>query len=1084
MESNFSFLEKEYPVLSKLGSLAEAYLYSDPNSCLVKMGMFSENLVKIMMTLNGLILPPNLDNTNANNIRILKRNGFLPREIDDILYAVRRARNDAAHDNCDDSAKCETLLRMMHKLAIWFMQSYGETAFKVAEYVQPQKIPCAAELQKLLADKEAEIARLTEQTASIPAQKMSARERVKRAAKATINLTESETRVIIDAQLRKAGWDADTDNIRYSKGARPQKGKNLAIAEWPTDSEVGIGGWADYAFFAGSKFVAITEAKRKFADIPSVIDNQCKEYARCVKKEHAEYQAGEWGPYKVPFVFATNGRKYLKQLDTKSGVWFLDLRDSANIPRALQGWMSPDGLIEMLEKDTEAANKRLGERPDDQLADSGGLALRPYQLNAVRAAETAIRDGKKSVLLSMATGTGKTRTVMGMIYRFLSTGRFSRILFIVDRNTLGEQAQDFFKDVKVDDLLTLNQIYNIKELGDKGFDKETKIQVATIQSLIQRVMYGSDDEPALSVSDYDLIIVDEAHRGYILDKEMSDEEQLYRSQDDYVSKYRTVIDYFDAVKIALTATPALHTTEIFGPPVFTYSYREAVVDGYLVDHDAAYNIITKFNTEGIDYNKGETMVLYDPVTGEVTNSAELEDDVNFDVDTFNRQVITESFNSITLKEISNHLDPEGEGKTLIYAVDDQHADLIVKLLKEIYAPLGVDNDAIMKITGSIYNGSQKKINEMVRRFKNERYPNIVVTVDLLTTGIDVAQITSLVFMRRVKSRILFEQMLGRATRLCPEIGKTHFDIFDAVRIYESLAPVTTMKPVSVDTDETFEDMLDGLVVFDDDAQINNMVERILARMQRRKRRLTGELADEFIRAASGNTADQFIKDVRSMNPRDARAKLLGSKNIFGVLDKVPRDTRTVIISDKQDELRVQTRGYGNGQEPGDYIDSFKEFINNNMNEIAALSIICTRPKDLTRAELKSLRLELDSHRFTEQQLNSAWKDDRNEDIAADIISFIRRLAIGSALVSHEKRIKGAVEKLRRNHNFTKMQLRWLDRIEAALINETVIDREVFDSGAFKDYGGYAKMNITFDNNIDEIILELNKYLYEDGGKSA
>ena len=122
----------------------------------------------------------------------------------------------------------------------------------------------------------------------------------------------------------------------------------------------------------------------------------------------------------------------------------------------------------------------------------------------------------------------------------------------------------------------------------------------------------------------------------------------------------------------------------------------------------------------------------------------------------------------------------GEGKTLIYAVNDTHADLIVKILKEIFEPCGVDNDAIMKITGSVGGGNKKKVLEAIKRFKNEKLPNIVVTVDLLTTGIDIPKICNLVFIRRVKSRILYEQMIGRATRLCEEINKTHFKIYDCV----------------------------------------------------------------------------------------------------------------------------------------------------------------------------------------------------------------------------------------------------------------------------------------------------------------
>lgn len=152
---------------------------------------------------------------------------------------------------------------------------------------------------------------------------------------------------------------------------------------------------------------------------------------------------------------------------------------------------------------------------------------------------------------------------------------------------------------------------------------------------------------------------DEAHRGYILDKEMTDEELLYTDQKDYQSKYLAVIDYFDAVKIALTATPALQTTQIFGEPVFKYTYREAVIEGYLVDHDAPHELKTKIGTEGIHYKSGDTVTMYDPVTGDITNSELLDDEtLDFDLDSFNKQVITEGFNRAVLKEIAQDIDPE------------------------------------------------------------------------------------------------------------------------------------------------------------------------------------------------------------------------------------------------------------------------------------------------------------------------------------------------------------------------------------------------------------------------------------------
>ncbi len=1082
MKSNFSFLEERWPLLTSIGMIAERYIYTDSNSCFIKLGLFAESIVRLIFVLDH-IAEPQVDNTHANRIKILKNEGLLPKDIDDILYALRKTRNKAAHDGYESTEQAMILIQFAYKLGGWFMQTYGDWDYKPVAFVKPDALANNVDLSAVNKRQEEKIKELTEtikQTISDD-KLISIADRRKQSISSAekINLSEKETRYLIDEQLRQVGWEADSLHIRYSKGIRPQRGKNLAIAEWPTDSMVGGRGFVDYALFVGTQLVGVVEAKRHLTDVPAVIDYQCKEYAQKIKVEHAEYRIHQWGDYQVPFLFATNGRKYLKQLETKSGIWFLDARKPTNLAKALQGWPSPQGLLELLAQDIDKANQVLANTSYDLLSDKDGLNLRDYQIKAIQSAEQAVAEGKQTVLLSMATGTGKTRTILGLIYRLIKTSRFKRVLFLVDRTALGEQAQDVFKEVKLEDLMTLDEIYNIKGLEDKEIDKETKIHVATVQSLVKRILYA-EGESMPAVTDYDLIVIDEAHRGYILDKEMGEEELLYRNQEDYVSKYRTVIEYFDAVKIALTATPALHTTEIFGTPVFNYTYREAVIEGYLVDHDAPHTLKTKLALEGIRYCKGDIVALYDPVTGEITNSHELEDELSFDIESFNRRVITESFNKTVLEEITKYINPDGQGKTLIFAVDDAHADLIVKLLKEIYQEYGVDRDAIMKITGSVAGGNKKKVLEAIKKFKNEKYPNLVVTVDLLTTGIDVPEISTLVFMRRVKSRILFEQMLGRATRLCSDIDKTHFEIFDPVGVYESLEPLSTMKPVVANKGATFADLINGLEVLETEAQKKNQLDLIIAKLQRAKRKVSSQLLEHFIDLSGGQNPAQFIETLQTLTTEKAQDHILEHKRLFELLNEGGYNPgKATVVSFKEDELLYHTRGYGNAQKPQDYLEEFKRFVEDNKDKIAALNIVCTRPKELTRETLKSLKLELDRNRFTEVQLNSAWRELRNEEITADIITFIRRLSLGSPLISHEQRIKNAVNKLKQNHRFNKMELDWLGRIEKHLLNESILAVDTFETGAFKSKGGYKVINKIFGNKLAEIIAELNDYLYDD-----
>lgn len=1075
---NFIFLKSHWEDLAKTGELAESYVYSDPNTSMMKQGMFAERLVKYMLAYDG-IAEPHDDNTHANRIQLLRRNELLPRDIDDTLYVLRKTRNAAAHSLDDDLGRAKDNLRLTFDLGVWFMQIYGDYDFQPKAYAEPVDLAVRAEaLEKENSELEAKYAALEAEFEVIrnEGKPDSGRKETAYQKAANVHLSEAQTRELIDEQLRRAGWDADTQKLRYSKGSRPEKNTYKAISEWPTDSNLGNRGYADYALFVGETMVAVVEAKKMDTDVFGALNTQAKDYAKNIKARDQKYVLKKFRDYYVPFVYATNGRPYLEQYKEKSGIWGLDTRAPFNVPSAVAAWPRPEEMILDLQKDVEQANQRLAATGYEDLENPNGLHLRYYQIEAIKAAEHAIvNEHKKSVLLAMATGTGKTRTVLGMIYRFLVSRRFKRILYLVDRNSLGEQTMDTFKEVKIKDLLTLNQIYDVRELRDKEFERDTKVHICTVQSLVQRVLY---DESAyrLGSTDYDLIIIDEAHRGYLLDREMTDAEILYRDQNEYRSKYRFVIDYFDATKIALTATPALQTTEIFGSPVYTYDYRTAVIDGYLVDHDAPHLIKTKLSEEGITFEAGSTVPIFDPVTNQIINSDQLDDDLKFEVDKFNKEVVTENFNRTVLTEIAKDIDPNEKGKTLVFAVDDAHADMVTRILQEIYSEQGISPEAIMKITGSIEKGNPKKINEVIRKFKNDAYPNIVVTVDLLTTGIDVEEIVNLVFLRRIRSRILFEQMLGRATRLCDEIGKTHFEIYDAVGVYDALEPVTNMKPVVVNTKTTFEDIVSGFDALETEAQKRNQVDLMIAKIRRNRSGMSRACRDQFAQM-TGFDVEEFLEQLKSVDVGQAEALIKKNKSAFQYIRHMPRK-RGKFISEAEDELRTHERGYGNAERPEDYLKEFRDFIDTHLNEIAALKIVATRPQDLTRQSLKELKLILDRNQFSETMLNTAWKNLTNQDIAADIISFIRQRSIGDALVGKDERIHRAVAKVKKAHpELTKVQLGWLDRIESQLLRETVLNRETFESAAFVNKGGYRVVNKAFGNKLDEFIAEINDAMY-------
>ena len=349
MKSNFSFLQDAFPVLANFGGLAEQYCYSDSNSCLMKLGMIGETVVNLIFSYDRLPLP--YDNTAVTRIDTLLREGLITRDLSDILHALRKVRNKAVHENYSSVDEGKTLLQMAYSLCEWFMQTYGDWNYQNQPFVMPLPEQTSAADTAAEESKEEELIKEAEETAAASTQ-IDPNARKKQAQKAASQRvkSEAETRYLIDEQLRKVGWETDTDTLRYSKGTRPAKGHYMAIAEWPTDSTVGDKGYADYALFIDLQMVATIEAKAIHKDIPSVIDYQCKDYSRNIRSEDAQYQIGTWGEYKVPFTFATNGRPYLEQLETKSGIWFLDLRLPYNAPKALHGWISPTGIMELLEK--------------------------------------------------------------------------------------------------------------------------------------------------------------------------------------------------------------------------------------------------------------------------------------------------------------------------------------------------------------------------------------------------------------------------------------------------------------------------------------------------------------------------------------------------------------------------------------------------------------------------------------------------------------------------------------------------------------------------------------------------------------
>lgn len=1183
-KSNFEFLKGVNDFLFVVARAAEKNYPDDPNTTLVKLRIFGESTAKHLAKLLDIEIPENQNDL----LRELGKIPFVDDSILSVFHKLRKTGNKAVHEYHNDLQDAEMCLRLAFRVAVWYYRlvtkqydfsapqfelptSNSSPAFEQevlslkAELVNANerarqaetltKAELAAQQAKLtslngyisvleskqeeteeqsqariavleakLQEKEQELSKKTESERKAYKQQIT-----KEAASRSLELSEAETRFLIDSQLRKAGWDADSKTLTFANGVRPQVGRNIAIAEWPTGKdETGKTGFADYVLFVGLRPIGVVEAKKANSDVSAKL-NEAYRYSKyfdfAFLKQELEQSANDnemldqiaetlpnYAPtwpdssgkesYKIPFCFSANGRDYRAAMKTKSGIWYRDVRHNTNMPKALPEWHRPEELVAKLENDLQLQNRWFADN-----ADMNDLGLRYYQEEAVQAVEKAIISGQQDILLAMATGTGKTRTAIALMYRLIQSQRFKRVLFLVDRTSLGKQALDSFEDTNIKGD-TFNAIFNIKGLTDRFPEDSTKIHVATVQSLVKRTLQSDEVMP---VGRYDCIIVDEAHRGYILDKEQTEGELKFRNQLDFISSYRRIIDHFDAVKIALTATPALHTIDIFGggtvndkqkKPVYRYSYRKAVIDGYLCDQEPPIKIKTKLSEEGVYLSRGAEVVRLSN-QGELINDT-LEDEQGFEVVDFNRNLIASNFNKVVCEELVQHIDPTSAQKTLVFCVNNTHADTVVEELRAAFKAKypDLEYDAIIKITGDA-DKDANKVQSMITRYKKERLPNIVVTVDLLTTGVDIPSICNLVFMRKVRSRILYEQMKGRATRLCPAVGKSSFRIFDAVDLYSTLQSVDTMRPVVVRPQVELQTLVNEITdsetyktrEADGRSFAEHSHEQLVAKMQRiishaqfnrdRSKEIESQVKrlDEICNNAAGCDFASFAKILKTKGPKWSAEIFNKVPNMVGRLEQLKNEINALrdmpIFTDIHDEVVDVTQAYGDFDNPEDFLEAFDKLVDVSANQQEALDVIINRPRDLTRKGLIELQEWFDAQDFNEANLRSAWKAAKNQDIAAKLIGHIRRASIGDALLPFEKRVELALERIKSANDWNSEQLTWLDRLAQSIKDKVVLDDDTFKTGNYKRKGGKRKLMKVFNDELDSILTQFNEYMWDE-----
>jgi type I restriction enzyme R subunit len=370
---------------------------------------------------------------------------------------------------------------------------------------------------------------------------------------------------------------------------------------------------------------------------------------------------------------------------------------------------------------------------------------------------------------------------------------------------------------------------------------------------------------------------------------------------------------------------------------------------------------------------------------------------------------------------------------------------------------------------------------LLRGFKNESLPNVAVTVDLLTTGVDVLQIVNLVFLRRVRSRILYEQMLGRATRLCKDLygpgqDKDVFRIYDAVRLYEALEPFTSMQPVVKNVALSVDQLVADLATATSEETQRLVHEQLVAALRRRLRRL--ERAPETFQTLGGAAPAALVDRIRAMSPAEAAAWLAERPALVDAFDRHGfGGDRVPIWPGPDGDLRVTT-GFG-GRTPQEYLQAFQRFLRDHLNEIPALVVVKERPRDLTRKDLRELRTALDTGGFPEKTLEAAYRE-TNQDIAATIIGYVRQQALGTPLVPYRERVSRAMTKILNSRPWTPPQRAWLQKIGKQLEKEIVVDRQALDSEQFLEAGGgFDRLNQRFEGKLPEVLREIHEALWQD-----
>lgn len=782
---------------------------------------------------------------------------------------------------------------------------------------------------------------------------------------------EQEARIVIDEKLKMSGWQVQNVNQLNLLA-----GLGVAVREFPTST-----GPVDYVLFINGEPVGVIEAKKSSAgENITVVEEQSSRYAnstfKWINRDHS-----------IRFAYEA----------TDKLVKFTDYKDIKYRSRKVFSFHRPEYLESLLQASDTIRNNMKHFPPLDP------VGFRDCQINAINNMDVSFADNRPRALVQMATGAGKTFTAITEAYRLLKYGKMNRILFLVDTKSLGEQAErEFLAYTPSDDTRSFSQLYGVRRLKSSYIPNDVQICISTIQRMYsilkeedldesteeesfneyvtadskvpKEVVYNEKYPPEF----FDCIIIDECHRS------------IY-------NVWQQVLTYFDAFLVGLTATPDKRTFAFFNENVVSeYRREQAIIDGVNVGEDI-FLIETEVSQKGGHILK--RVIEYRDRLSREKRWEQMDEDLDYDKNKLDKDVVNPSQIRTVIKTFKENLFTslfprrKEVPKTLIFAKTDSHADDIINIVREEF---GEGNEFCKKITYSVENAE-----DTLSSFRNDYYPRIAVTVDMIATGTDVKPLECLIFMRDVRSKNYFEQMVGRGTRtICVDDlqkvtpsateNKDHFVIVDAVGVTKSKKsetrslerkPTVSMKELmmNVALGDKSEDTLTSLA---------NRISRLDKQMTDKEHKEFKKNVGTSARDLANNLLNAFDEDViaekaKSLIMSDvptqqdlekAQKELLNeaTKPFYNpdnrnFIENIRRSHDQVIDTVNLDS--VVYAGFDSQREENadKVITTFREFIEENKDEIIALRIIYNenyKDRPMVIEQLKSLYEKLKKKNIT------------------------------------------------------------------------------------------------------------------------